>query len=127
MNNSLHPNCIKAALGIVCIGFIAVIVVVIVKELNNEILSKYWLLVPPILIAFGFSIFYDKLKKIAEFIFSIASALGALTLCIDTLANTQNDLFPYFFQSVIGYLIIVVIASLSLAKIISAIILKKLP
>lgn len=101
--------------------------VVIVKELNNEILSKYWLLVPPILIAFGFSIFYEKLKKIAEFIFSIASALGALTLCIDTLANTQNDLFPYFFQSVIGYLIIVVIASLSLAKIISAIILKKLP
>ncbi|KFX00733.1 hypothetical protein [Pectobacterium carotovorum] len=127
MNNSLHPNCIKAALGIVGIGFIAVIVVVIVKELNNEILSKYWLLVPPILISFGFSIFYEKLKKIAEFIFSIASALGALTLCIDTLANTQNNLFPYFFQSVIGYLIIVVIASLSLAKIISAIILKRLP
>ncbi|EIF9754653.1 hypothetical protein HRJ04_001881, partial [Escherichia coli] len=95
MNNSLHPNCIKAAIGIVGIGIIAVIVVAIVKELNNEILSKYWLLVPPILIAFGFSIFYEKLKKIAEFIFSIASALGALTLCIDTLANTQNDLFPY--------------------------------
>ena len=97
MNNSLHPNFIKAALGIVGIGIIAVIVVIIVKELNNETLYKYWLLAHPVLIAFGFSIFYEKLKKIAEFIFSIASALGVLTLCIDTLVNTQNDLFPYFF------------------------------
>ena len=64
------------------------------------------------------------MEKTAEFIFSIASALGALTLCVDTLANTQNDLFPYFFQSFIGYLILVVIASISLAKIISAILLK---
>lgn len=127
MNNSLPQSYIKFSLGLIIFGFLALLVIIVIKEFNNEFLSKYWLLLPPILLAFGFSIFYERMEKIAEFIFSIASALGALTLCVDTLANTQNDLFPYFFQSAIGYLILVVIASISLAKILSAILLKILP
>lgn len=124
MNNSLPQSYTKISLGIIVFGFLALLAIILIKEYNNEFLSKYWLLLPPILLAFGFAIFYKRMEKIAEFIFSIASALGALTLCVDTLANTQNDLFPYFFQSFIGYLILVVIASISLAKIISAILLK---
>ena len=124
MNNSLPQSYTKISLGIIIFGFLALLAIILIKEYNNEFLSKYWLLLPPILLAFGFDIFYKRMEKTAEFIFSIASALGALTLCVDTLANTQNDLFPYFFQSFIGYLILVVIASISLAKIISAILLK---
>ncbi|BDO01584.1 MULTISPECIES: hypothetical protein [Enterobacteriaceae] len=124
MNNSLPQSYTKISLGIIIFGFLALLAIILIKEYNNEFLSKYWLLLPPILLAFGFAIFYKRMEKTAEFIFSIASALGALTLCVDTLANTQNDLFPYFFQSFIGYLILVVIASISLAKIISAILLK---
>ncbi|WP_227160355.1 hypothetical protein [Enterobacter cloacae] len=124
MNNSLPQSYTKISLGIIIFGFLAILAIILIKEYNNEFLSKYWLLLPPILLAFGFAIFYKRMEKTAEFIFSIASALGALTLCVDTLANTQNDLFPYFFQSFIGYLILVVIASISLAKIISAILLK---
>ncbi|HGT9011076.1 TPA: hypothetical protein ACM4IV_004729, partial [Escherichia coli] len=123
MNNSLPQSYTKISLGIIIFGFLALLAIILIKEYNNEFLSKYWLLLPPILLAFGFAIFYKRMEKTAEFIFSIASALGALTLCVDTLANTQNDLFPYFFQSFIGYLILVVIASISLAKIISAILL----
>ncbi|HBW3115276.1 hypothetical protein [Klebsiella michiganensis] len=124
MNNSLPQSYTKISLGIIIFGFLALLAIILIKEYNNEFLSKYWLLLPPILLAFGFAIFYKRMEKTAEFIFSIASALGALTLCVDTLANTQNDLFPYFFQSFVGYLILVVIASISLAKIISAILLK---
>lgn len=124
MTNSLPQSYTKISLGIIIFGFLALLAIILIKEYNNEFLSKYWLLLPPILLAFGFAIFYKRMEKTAEFIFSIASALGALTLCVDTLANTQNDLFPYFFQSFIGYLILVVIASISLAKIISAILLK---
>ncbi|HDC4470537.1 TPA: hypothetical protein O8U04_004328, partial [Enterobacter kobei] len=119
MNNSLPQSYTKISLGIIIFGFLALLAIILIKEYNNEFLSKYWLLLPPILLAFGFAIFYKRMEKTAEFIFSIASALGALTLCVDTLANTQNDLFPYFFQSFVGYLILVVIASISLAKIIS--------
>lgn len=127
MNNSIPKSYKIFSLTIMALGLISLIVIIIIKEHNNEIISKNWLLAPPILLSFGFTVFYKKMKKIAEFIFSIAAALGALTLCIDTLANTQNDLFPYFFQSFIGYIILVVIASLSMAKIFSAILLKELP
>ena len=48
MNNSLPQSYTKISLGIIIFGFLALLAIILIKEYNNEFLSKYWLLLPPI-------------------------------------------------------------------------------
>jgi len=80
----------------------------------------YSLLAPPVIISIGLAPFYRRIEGLAEFIFSLAASLSALTLCLDALPKFDNKLFPIFFQSEWGYGLLIALASISLAKVIDA-------
>lgn len=79
------------------------------------------LLTPPIIISVGLAPFYKRIEGFAEFIFSLAASLSALTLCLDAIPKFDNKLFPLFFQSEWGYGLLITLASISLAKVINII------
>ncbi|GAA0518262.1 hypothetical protein GCM10009414_29880 [Tatumella terrea] len=81
----------------------------------------YVLLAPPVIIGIGLAPFYKRIEGLAEFIFSLAASLSALTLCLDALPKFDNKLFPTFFQSEWGYGLLIALASISLAKVMSII------
>ncbi|MEI7236349.1 hypothetical protein WCU73_02125 [Pectobacterium brasiliense] len=115
-----HPKwLIKLIILIIIATFISLIFIIYYKEYFHQDLSKYLLLIPPSVLSLGFSVFYKRFQTQAEFIFSLAASVAAMSLCIDSLPNTQNNLFPIFFQTGFGYIILVIIAALSLARIIS--------
>ncbi|NCU06768.1 hypothetical protein [Pantoea ananatis] len=58
----------------------------------------YSLLAPPVIISIGLAPFYKRFEGLAEFIFSLAASLSALTLCLDALPKFDNKLFPIFFN-----------------------------
>lgn len=101
-------------------GFVVLGVIINHKYHSNESLSKYMLLIPPAILSLGFSVFYKRYEVQAEWLFSFATASAAISLCVDSLPGVQNDLFPIFLQSGLGYALLVIIAALSFAKIISA-------
>lgn len=101
-------------------GFVVLGVIINHKYHSNESLSKYILLIPPAILSLGFSVFYKRYEVQAEWLFSFATASAAISLCVDSLLGVQNDLFPIFLQSGLGYALLVIIAALSFAKIISA-------
>ncbi|HEE0120263.1 TPA: hypothetical protein R6W50_002999 [Citrobacter gillenii] len=106
----------------IVVSFISLGAIVYYKSYFYQDLSKYLLLIPPAILSVGFSVFYKRFKVQAEWLFSFASAVAAICLCVDSLSGTQNDLFPLFFQSGLGYILLVIISALSFAKIISALV-----
>ncbi|HCM9264870.1 MULTISPECIES: hypothetical protein [Enterobacterales] len=118
MNNKILRYWNLSALGLMIFGLLAVAYLIYRKENNGMDIYNYFLLAPPIIISFGLSAFYKRIKPHAELLYAIAATASALTLCLDALPDSTNNLFPYFFQSVLGYLILVWVAALSLANII---------
>ncbi|EPK3725454.1 hypothetical protein PJ151_005096 [Klebsiella pneumoniae] len=117
MDNKKHQYFKLLALILMGIGLFIIGYLIYSKEKTGTSISIYFLLAPPIIISIGLSVFYKRIKRYAELLYAIAAAASALTLCLDALPNSTNNLFPYFFQSILGYLILVWIAALSLANI----------
>jgi len=85
--------------------------------LPNVLETPYLLVFPPVLSAFVITIWYRQNEKIFEYIFSISACLSALSLCMDAIPNFNNKLFVTLFQNRWGYILIYILASISLAKV----------
>lgn len=120
MNTSSVPPSQKS-INILCfiimlVAIIALVVIIVVKDSHNLQISKDLLILPPIIASIGITRFYKKWEKLIEILFGISGAITAISLCIDSIPNSQNNYFSHYMQNTIGYLSLSVLAALLCAK-----------
>ncbi|WP_370420533.1 hypothetical protein AB9Q29_008200 [Pantoea vagans] len=97
-------------------GLAFFIYIIIEKIQNNQDVSKFLLLIPPILSSIALIRLYRKIEKQLEIILAVAAMITSLSLCLETIP-VPNNAFQIFMQNSLGYTCLSTISAILIAKV----------